>query len=91
MAGEHDCGPWNGLRGLSNDKAGIPRIQGVIMSQNGKSKAKFQARTISIPADLWPWAKCQAASPAHAGNLSSYVRNLILKDYTAHQPAPHGP
>ncbi len=42
--------------------------------------ADFIRKTITIPAEVVPFAEEKAASPEHAGNLSSYIRTLILAD-----------
>ncbi len=40
----------------------------------------FVRKTITIQEDLASFADAQAALPEHAGNVSSYVRNLIIQD-----------
>ena len=46
-------------------------------------KQDFVKPTISIPAELWPWAQTRKGSPQHAGSLSSYIRSLIIADKQA--------
>ena len=43
-------------------------------------KTEFVKPTISLPAELWPWAEARKADPQHAGSLSSYIRSLIIAD-----------
>jgi hypothetical protein len=43
-------------------------------------KGDFVRATITLPGELDGFMKSRAAEPQHAGNFSSYVRNLILKD-----------
>jgi hypothetical protein len=50
---------------------------------NGRGRAKggdFLAHTVTLPVELSAWARRRSAEPAHAGNMSSYVRGLILED-----------
>jgi hypothetical protein len=45
-----------------------------------KTNPDFVRKTVTIPADLDPFATEQSRKPEHAGNLSSYIRTLILRD-----------
>lgn len=40
----------------------------------------FRRATVTIPRELVPFADGRAAEPEHAGNFSSYIRSLILRD-----------
>lgn len=40
----------------------------------------FFRATVTIPAELGAFTAEQKSRPEHAGNLSSYVRALILRD-----------
>jgi hypothetical protein len=42
----------------------------------------FVRKTVTIPADLAGFVEQQKNFPEHAGNLSSYLRTLILRDRT---------
>lgn len=44
--------------------------------------------TISLPWELMEFAKHQANQPQHAGNMSSYVRSLIIRDQADAEPKP---
>lgn len=46
----------------------------------------FLRLTITIPAELETFIESRRKSPLHAGNLSSYVRSLIIADQAAHPP-----
>ena len=50
--------------------------------KNGKPKARndFVRATITIPAELASHVEKRKNEPTHAGNLSSYVRTLIIAD-----------
>ena len=45
---------------------------------------RFMRKTVTIPNDLKHFVEERVADPKHAGNLSSYVRNLILEDRAQH-------
>lgn len=45
-----------------------------------KQRGGFVRKTVTIPGEITPFAEERTASPEHAGNFSSYVRTLILKD-----------
>jgi Arc/MetJ-type ribon-helix-helix transcriptional regulator len=45
---------------------------------------RFMRKTVTIPSDLKHFVEERVAHPKHAGNLSSYVRNLILEDRAQH-------
>lgn len=42
--------------------------------------AGFIRKTVTLPDEVAEFADSQAAKPEHAGNVSSYVRSLILQD-----------
>jgi hypothetical protein len=48
-----------------------------------KTKSKFRngfvRQTISLPGDVYEYALAQSELPTHAGNLSSFVRSLIIE------------
>jgi len=48
-------------------------------------KLKFVKATISIPSDVAKFAARRKNEPAHAGNLSSYIRALIIADNQVQQ------
>lgn len=50
-----------------------------------KPNKGFFKPTLSIPAELQPFVKQRKNAPQHAGNLSSYVRSLIIADQKAHE------
>lgn len=57
------------------------------MKANGISrprKIRFVRATLSLPVELQAFIEHRKADPKHAGNLSSYVRNLILEDRAQH-------
>ena len=37
-------------------------------------------RTITIPGELDGWVERQSSQPQHMGNVSSYVRSLVIED-----------
>ena len=45
----------------------------------------FLRKTVTVPSELGPFVDDQLAGPQHAGNFSSYVRNLILDDRETQQ------
>ena len=45
----------------------------------------FMRRTVTVPSELGPFVDDRLAGPQHAGNFSSYVRNLILDDRETHE------
>ena len=47
-------------------------------------KQQFVRATVTIPAELAPFAQQRASEPEHAGNLSSYIRGLIVRDKREH-------
>jgi hypothetical protein len=60
------------------------------MSRNTKKDTaernpEFVRKTITVPTDIVTFADEQVAKPEHAGNWSSYVRNLILNDRAKRQ------
>jgi hypothetical protein len=40
----------------------------------------FLRKTVTLPDELGAFLEEQTSGPKHAGNFSSYVRNLILED-----------
>jgi len=50
------------------------------MSEQTSLKQQFVRATVTIPAELAPFAQQRASQPEHAGNLSSYIRGLIVRD-----------
>lgn len=44
----------------------------------------FVFKTISLPPDVFRFAKARASEPDHAGNVSGYIRRLIIQDCAAH-------
>ena len=45
----------------------------------------FLRKTVTLPDELGAFLEEQTAGPKHAGNFSSYVRNLILDDRETQQ------
>lgn len=45
-----------------------------------ESKPGFIRKTVTIPGELSGFVERETEKPAHAGNLSSYIRSLILRD-----------
>lgn len=45
-----------------------------------RATRKFSRHTICLPRDLLPHLRRSVSSPEHAGNVSSYVRRLIIAD-----------
>jgi len=61
-------------------------------NETGNKRNGFIRSTLTIPQELSDFIEAQKNQPAHAGNLSSYVRGLIIadklaKETTAPQPA----
>jgi hypothetical protein len=48
---------------------------------------EFVRKTITIPVELELFANDRSNQPEHAGNFSSYVRTLILRDRAEKQAA----
>jgi len=44
---------------------------------------EFMRTTITLPAELQPFVEMRKSAPEHAGNMSAYVRSLILQDRKA--------
>ena len=49
-------------------------------AKDAPAKTGFIRKTVTLPAELGDFALAQSSEPEHAGNLSSYVRGLILRD-----------
>jgi hypothetical protein len=43
-------------------------------------RGKFVRATLCLPAELEPFMQSRINSPEHAGNRSSYVRGLVIRD-----------
>ena len=50
------------------------------MNTKGKKRAGFMRPTLTIPTELSQFIDQQKNDPRHAGNLSSYIRMLIIED-----------
>ena len=57
-----------------------------LKTQKGR-KREFVRKTVTLPKDLEAYTEERADAPEHAGNLSSYIRNLILNDRKTRQSA----
>ena len=55
-----------------------------------KSRCNFVKRTINLPGALWPYVEAQAAQPLYSGNVSDYMRALIVREYDASTDAAAG-
>jgi Arc/MetJ-type ribon-helix-helix transcriptional regulator len=53
------------------------------MTNTSAVKQTFVRRTVTIPAELADYVEQQRNSPQHAGNLSSFVRSLVIADRAA--------
>jgi len=51
-----------------------------VNKKHGKDKIEFVRPTISLPAELVPFIEARKRTPQHSGNLSSYIRSLIIAD-----------
>jgi hypothetical protein len=45
-----------------------------------KLSQEFVRRTVTVPAEIVPFADKRTAAPEYAGNFSAYVRALIIRD-----------
>jgi hypothetical protein len=50
-----------------------------------KQSKQFVRASITIPAEIAAFAAEQSSQPEHAGNMSSYVRSLIIRDIRERQ------
>ena len=58
-------------------------------TRHGSAVAKGIVRkTVVLPPEVFDFAEEQSNEPQHAGNLSSYVRSLILKDREQKEQKP---
>lgn len=51
-----------------------------VKAKSKKTERDFIRKTVTIPSELEEFSGEQTAKPEHAGNFSSYVRSLILRD-----------
>jgi len=49
-------------------------------ARRAPKKSGFAVRTISFPKELLKYARLRARDPQHAGNLSSFLRSLVIED-----------
>jgi hypothetical protein len=50
-----------------------------------KATGGFIRKTVTIPVELEDFTVEQSGRPEHSGNLSSYVRKLIIQDKSQHE------
>jgi hypothetical protein len=58
------------------------------VSSKTKTVKNFVKPTISIPVELEAFVVKRKSEPQHAGNLSSYIRSLIIADRESQSSKP---